>query len=985
MKKFAFLRSVVTALMIFSLLTSPIFAAANLPVADKKGEKNFKVGLQHEIAERWDKAAEEFALAIAANPGNTEFRLHYQRSLFNASQMMMQRGRALSEQKDYVGAYNAFRMAYGYDPVNELAKSEMSRMLRLQQSAVEANDPNQPPSSPTSQPPAVKLVPTSYRTTVDNVQPQINTVPQLEQLRDLKYNEVDLKTIIGDLASGLDLNVLFEPDTFRTPKKVTIKLSNVTAAQALDYIFLQEKLFFQKVGDRTIMVANTNQRQNFQQLVLRTFYLANAKPAEVRTVISQAIPPQPGRAPTIVIPDDSTNSLTVRDTSENIKLIGNLIKSLDKDRAEVVMDVNIYEVTKSDLLNLGLQVGDGASVNLGGSTGGLIGIGENGRNLGSTVTGGVRSTINQAIGTAFLVPPVRLNAFQSKGSARIIASTQIHAFNGEDSEATIGSRVPVRSAQLLGFGNPGTGGGTGTGGVGGGIGNGFGNAAEVFNYEQVGLKLKFKPTIFPNQDVQVQMTIESKDIGEATTVSSNPTFTERTIKGTARIQNNRTLLLASVAQNNQRDSRSGIPILGLIPVLGRLFTSPQKDNRQVDIVIAVTPRVLRAPSILPEDEMPRETGSLAAPTNSSLAQMIENDSRDEQLAAARRLGSTTRVQLPDMPPIDAPGYVSSTQTTAAKTNAQTTNTPSQNVLNNVAPTFVPQPIDVKATTQSPVLTATTQSLQPVQTTQTTQPNPQNAPSNQVVVPQTFAPTTIPPNVQTDNAAPQNEQPNNQTSQVVDNTGTNVVKKIKRRPTTDVAAQNVSQNDAQIPATNVSDAPVFSNVADANGAIVSRTKSFSTPVLPKENMNGFSATMPEIVMKGNENNAAASAELKVTTLGKMRKGEKKIIPVQIKALSPFRLAVLSMGFDSNQLAVRQVFYGDIFGTDMAKTPTAPSVNSNGMLVMSLLAASGNLPTGSGVLTYIEVEALQDTSTEMRFDANSVNVVGVSGENFNLRFK
>lgn len=976
MKKFAFLRSVVTALMIFSLLTSPIFAAANLPVADKKGEKNFKVGLQHEIAERWDKAAEEFALAIAANPGNTEFRLHYQRSLFNASQMMMQRGRALSEQKDYVGAYNAFRMAYGYDPVNELAKSEMDRMLRLQQSAVDANDPNQPPTSPTSQPPAVKLVPTSYRTTVDNVQPQINTVPQLEQLRDLKYNEVDLKTIIGDLASGLDLNVLFEPDTFRQPKKITIKLSNVTAAQALDYIFLQEKLFFQKVGDRTIMVANTSQRQNFQQLVLRTFYLANAKPAEVRTVISQAIPPQPGRAPTIVIPDDSTNSLTVRDTSENIKLIGNLIKSLDKDRAEVVMDVNIYEVTKSDLLNLGLQIGDGASINLGGSTGGLVAIGENGRNLGSTVTGGVRSTINQAIGTAFLVPPVRLNAFQSKGSARIIASTQIHAFNGEDSEATIGSRVPVRSAQLLGFGNPGQGGGTG--GVGGGIGNGIGNAAEVFNYEQVGLKLKFKPTIFPNQDVQVQMTIESKDIGEATTVSSNPTFTERTIKGTARIQNNRTLLLASVAQNNQRDSRSGVPILGLIPVLGRLFTSPQKDNRQVDIVIAVTPRVLRAPSILPEDEMPRETGSLAAPTNSSLAQMIENDSRDEQIANARRLGSTARVQLPDMPPIDAPGYVPSTQTTTAKTNA-----PAQNALNNIAPTFVPQPIDVKATTQNPVLTVTTQSLQPVQTTQ---PNMQNAPSNQVVVPQTFAqPSTTQPKVQTENAAPQNEQPNNQTSQVVDNTDTSVVKRVKRRPTTDVAAQNVSQNEAQIPAATVSDVPVSSNIADANGAIASRTKSLTTPVLPKENMNGFSAPMPEIVMKGNENNAAAVAEFKLGALGKMRKGEKKIIPIQIKALSPFRLAVLSMGFDSNQLAVRQVFYGDIFGTDMAKTPTAPSVNSNGMLVMSLLAASGNLPTGSGVLTYIEVEALQDTSTEMRFDANSVNVVGVSGENFNLRFK
>src|SRR5689334_1111073 len=137
------LRSFATFALIFCLWTTPIVALA----ADK-GNKNFNQGLKYEEAQQWDKAAEEFALALAAKPSNTEYRLHYQRALFNASQMMMTRGRTLAEQKDYVGAYNAFRQAYGYDPVNELAKSEMDRMLRLQKDENEGKPPTKDKNTP---------------------------------------------------------------------------------------------------------------------------------------------------------------------------------------------------------------------------------------------------------------------------------------------------------------------------------------------------------------------------------------------------------------------------------------------------------------------------------------------------------------------------------------------------------------------------------------------------------------------------------------------------------------------------------------------------------------------------------------------------------------------------------------------------------------------------------------------------------------------
>jgi len=629
----------VTLVLVLALM-SPI---SILAFGDDK--KHFAEGMKYEVAEQWDKAVESFAMAVAENPKNAEYRLHLTRSLFNASQMYMKKGNAAAKEKDYESGYLAFRRAYAFDPTNELAKSEMDRMVRLQKEVLEASDPGLKGTNN-----KVKLVPTGYAPPTAAA----NAVPQrLEKLRDIPFpSGVDLQFIIKELAKDLDLNVLFDVESFRSPRKTNIELKNVTAARALDYIFLQEGLFFQKVGPRTILVATQQQRQKFQQLVLRTFYLANAAPKDIAKVVQTAIPPQPGRAQTIVLTDDATNSVTIRDTEENIRLMAKLIASLDKDRAEVVMDVAIYEVNKSDLLQLGNQVGTQSQLtNLAGSQQGAVGIGPK---ILNTIAGAAATTVfPTAIPTGIILPSMNLTAFSRKNDTKLIASTQIHAFNNEDSSARIGQRVPVQSAQFLG--------------VGGGNNNNnnqFGQTANVINYEQIGLTLKFKPIVFPNQDVQVAMEIESKDVAGASTLT--PIFTERTIKGTARIQNNKTLLLASVASAVESRGKEGLPLLGLIPIIGRLFTAPTRDDRQIDIVIAVTPRVIRAPAILPEDEVERATGSLGIPTNNNLEAMIIEEERQENIAAARRIGNTAVVQLPDQ----APEFVRSDATATAGATAQ---------------------------------------------------------------------------------------------------------------------------------------------------------------------------------------------------------------------------------------------------------------------------------------------------------------------------
>lgn len=144
---------------------------------------------------------------------------------------------------------------------------------------------------------------------------------------------MDLKQFIRKMADELNLNVIFDRQSFVTPRNIDVNLRDVTYAKALDYVFLQENLFFQKLDRRTILVADQARRQQYQQLVVRTFYLSNAKPSRAKEVITQALPASVGRPQSITVIDEDTNSLTVRDTAENVQLIGELIRSIDKDRA----------------------------------------------------------------------------------------------------------------------------------------------------------------------------------------------------------------------------------------------------------------------------------------------------------------------------------------------------------------------------------------------------------------------------------------------------------------------------------------------------------------------------------------------------------------------------------------------------------------------------------------------------------------------------
>ncbi|HST53871.1 MAG TPA: secretin N-terminal domain-containing protein [Pyrinomonadaceae bacterium] len=948
---------------IASVLLSVCMLSSSAAAFTSKGQRNYKNGLQYEAAQQWEKAAEEFSLAVAAEPSNAEYQLHYRRAVFNASQAFMQQGAALLDRGDFVGAYNAFRRAYGYDTSNELARSLMERAFRLQTAKDDANKPDS--SKPEV---SARLAPTLYQPGADGPaasrraevkQDDSLATTRSEELHAIQYSG-DLQQFIKYLARQLKLNVVFDRDF---PKRnVEVDLQDVTAAQAVDYIFLTQGLFFQKLSNRTILVAEQVKRPQYQQLVLRTFYLYNVDPNDARTLITASIPPQAGRQP-VITANKSTNSITVRDTPENVRLIGELLRSIDKERAEVVMDVNIYEVSRDDLMQLGNQIGTGDSLlNLGGIQKGLSIVGGSGQVVTQAL-----SAVPTAMGAAFIVPPSALSALQRKDNTKLVASTQVHAFDGEKSTAHIGQRVPVQTATVAPYGSVSTG---DSSNAQPGVAQGLfgGNGYPVIQYEKTGLTLEFTPQVFPDLDVQVKMNIKSNDVAQTTGAAAlTPTFTERNIEGTARIQNNRTMMIASVAQNSQSRGRQGLPVLGLVPVLGRVVSTPSRNDKQTDIVIAVTPHVMRAPSVTPQDELMHPSGTLQTPTSDTLEAMMQEVNREEMLASARALPTNANVELPDAGADVASAKseqpntrVESSAADVAGRSSVAAATPAGAGLpapadsNSEAATFVPAPRQLmNNTVEQPPLSSISE-----------QTAARPAARDAVLISEDdskkpSAPTEIPKTSTSTRAA---------------------------TPAAPAATPRQASGNSLFSFVNAGQEKVAPGRGDAS---TSAPAPFAEKGRVGSSANPTNASAPVSYITEKSSTDLASAQATSAAAIRlladsqaMRVGEHHQLKILLKTDAPLGLIALTLRLDPRVLAVRSVGAGTLFNpSDAQVTHTA---TPEGLLLVTITPNSASSAvSGAGVLLTFDVEALAAGAKGFRFDADDVHVVATDGRKILLR--
>ena len=576
-------------------------------ISPKDGKKNFRTGMKYEAQQQWDLAAQHFIVATAAEPTNPEYQLHLLRARQNAAIMLGGRGDALAEQSDYAGAWRAYRQAAAFDDTNELVRVKMARIA-------EQKNANGFPN---------------YHSRTGNVIAVSADIamPNRSQSRDLlqviHLEDVKLRQVIERFAADLGLNVIFD-ESFKDEPKFRFKAQKLTLASAFDMILVQTKHLFEQMDRRTILIyADTPaNRQRYEQLLVKTFYLGSADANDVKTTMHQMIGAQ--RQIAVV---KQLNALIVRDTVTNLKMVQEIIDSIDKNRAEVVVDVDIYEVSRSTSLEIGNQLalsampvtqtrfdpqGNPATVTTGNSAslGNLGGIGRAGI---AAIAGTTISPLLGGVGTLIGLPPSSLSLLQSKGNSRLLASTQIHALDGEQNQTKVGRSVPVRlgSTFVPGISSP--------GGASGGLMGG--GAFDSIQYRDVGLVIDVTPTVSNEGYVQLRMRLESTNV-EASGADSTltPSFTQRSLSTIARVVDNKTAVVAGIKQESKGESRAGLPVLSMIPILGRFLTTPRQSGNFSDIVITVTPHILRAPELNKQDHLAKLSGTF----NAGVTQSVED-------------------------------------------------------------------------------------------------------------------------------------------------------------------------------------------------------------------------------------------------------------------------------------------------------------------------------------------------------------------------
>lgn len=372
----------------------------------------------------------------------------------------------------------------------------------------------------------------------------------------LDFREANLRTVLDLVSRNSGINFVLDKD-IRADLRVTVYLRNASVEDALDLIVSSNGLAKKVLDEKTILVyPNTPDKQReFQEQVVRVFYLASAEAKGAAAFLKAMLKL---KEPFV---DERSNLLALRDSPEMIQLAERLIALYDTGEPEVMLDLEVIEVGSNRLTDLGIKFPDTVTLTP------LPPAGATGLTIAN-----LRNLTEDRVGVS--VAGLLLNLKREVGDFEVLANPRVRAKNREKAKILIGNKVPVvtTTTSQQGF------------------------ISDNISYLDVGLKLDLEPTVFADDDVTIKVALEVSSLAGQIRSSTGLIAYEvqtRNASTTLRLRDGETQLLAGLISREQRSTASRVPGAGDIPVLGRLFSSQLDDGKRSELVLAITPRVLR--------------------------------------------------------------------------------------------------------------------------------------------------------------------------------------------------------------------------------------------------------------------------------------------------------------------------------------------------------------------------------------------------------
>jgi general secretion pathway protein D len=548
-----------------------LVALVTLPTLADKAKDLYTKGQDAEARQQFEAAYEFFKQAYDLKPKDLRYRTAFSRTRFEAAAEIVHHGELLRDDGKLDEALAAFQKALAIDPSLFIAKQELMRTVKM------INDKQNPQPQAAGPPTSLerKLRDASGPVELAPISNTPITVKMLSTKSDQVYRT------IGQLAG---VNVLLDPDY--TAKVINVDLNGVTLEEALEITALESKTFWRPVTPNTIFVAQDSpaKRKELEQSVLKTFYLTNlSQPTELQDVVNAIRAVLDVQRVQQLL---SQNALVVRGTPDQIALAQKLVEDLDKARPEVLIDIDVMQISKDRSRTLGLSPPTSATVTL------QSNLTTNSSSTSTTTTTSSTSsstnglTLNNlatlnandfqvSIGTA------NLSAVMGDTDTKLIQSPQIRALDNQKASLKIGERLPVATGSFQ----------PGIGGV--GI-NPLVNTQ--FQYIDVGVNIDVTPHVHADRNVTLKIAMEiSSEIGQASIGGiTQPIIGQKKVDlGEIRLADGETSLIGGILDDSQTKSLAGIPGLAQIPILRYLFGQVTQDHSQDETVFAITPHIIR--------------------------------------------------------------------------------------------------------------------------------------------------------------------------------------------------------------------------------------------------------------------------------------------------------------------------------------------------------------------------------------------------------
>jgi general secretion pathway protein D len=556
------------------LLLLAASAAGSLAHAQSASGWN-KRGQAAELREDYDTAYEAYLKAHDKAPKDMRYTERVARMRFQAAAQHVDRGRVLRQNGDLGGALNQFTRALQIDPSNEAAAQEIQITKRLDQPAGAANTP-----------PGGAAAANAVLRDVSSVSAPIQLKPMSDELVTLHTIE-DTKYIYTAIAKGAGINVLFDPDY--QSRRIPVDLVNVSLADALRVVGTLAGTFYKVVTPDTIFVAASTRQKHtdLDDVAVQTFYLTNASQQadanEIVTALRNVL-----AAEDKVYLVASQNAIVMRAPPEHLVLAEKLLNDLDRNRAEVVVDVAILEVNRDKMRNLGITLpqsfGITPQATPGTSNGGSTPTNGNGTNgatgTASNFTLNTLANIN-ATNFAVTIGGGTLNALLSDADTRVLQNPSIRATDGQQASLKIGSRIPIATGSY-------------SAGAATGITAGIGVQTQ-FTYLDVGVNIDMTPTIHLDREVSLKLSVEVTNQSGSVTISgvTEPIIGQRSDKSVIQLRDGEPCMLAGILTKTDNTTNSGTPGLSDIPFLKYLFGSVFKETAQDEVVFILIPHIVR--------------------------------------------------------------------------------------------------------------------------------------------------------------------------------------------------------------------------------------------------------------------------------------------------------------------------------------------------------------------------------------------------------